>query len=220
MRRPLRTLLLALACLPTTTACVGTRNLQDPVVEIQTRGGMEMGVSTTYGVVFLGATARSGPIEITSWFGDGPSIEASVIEPVGGGVYTAETEIRIPSVPMSFREPLPGEQVLMIGRGPQGRWDTWVTVESDPRAFGILVQAPPDLPDLKSATGTGVYYCPGDDRTKLELVGLVAGRIRLQTESGDREYVTVVGPRDLWRLVATRRGQLEKKKWVYREDIM
>jgi hypothetical protein len=202
------------------SSCVGTRNLQDPVVEIETRGGMEMGVSTNYGIVFLGATARSGPIEVTAWFGDGPSIESSVIEPVGGGIYTAETEIRIPSVPMSFREPAPGEQVLLLGRGPAGPWEAWVTVRSDPRAFGILLETTPALPDFQSATGTGVFYCPEDDRTQLQLVGLVSGRLRLYTESGESEYLTVVGPSGLWRLVATRRDHLERKKWVYREDIL
>jgi hypothetical protein len=215
-----RRLLLLFLPLALATSCVGTRNLQDPVVAIETRGGMEMGVSTNYGIVFLGATARSGPIEVTSWFGDGPSIETSVIEPVGGGIYTAETEIRIPSVPMSFREPAPGEQVLLLGRGPTGPWEAWVTVQSDPRAFGILLESTPHLPDFQSATGTGVFYCPDDDRTKLQLVGLVSGRLRLYTESGESEYLTVVGPSGLWRLVATRRDHLERKKWVYREDIL
>lgn len=216
---PLRLLPIS-ALLATLASCVGTRNLQDPVVMIETRGGIEMGVSTNYGVVFLGATARSGPIEVTSWFGDGPNIEASVIEPVGGGIYTAETEIRIPSVPMSFREPNVGELVLLLGRGPAGAWEAWVPVRSDPRAFGILLDTPPELPDLQSATGTGVYYCPEDDRTKLQLVGLVSGRVRLLTESGESEYLTVVGPTGLWRLVATRRDHLDRKKWVYREDIL
>lgn len=217
---PLHRSLLLTPLLALVSSCVGTRNLQDPVVVIETRGGTEMGVSTNYGIVFLGATARSGPIEVTAWFGDGPSIESTVIEPVGGGIYTAETEIRIPSVPMSFREPEVGEQVLLLGRGPAGPWEAWVPVRSDPRAFGILLEAPPELPDLQSATGTGVFYCPEDDRTKLQLVGLVSGRLRLYTESGESEYLTVVGPSGLWRLVATRRDHLERKKWVYREDIL
>lgn len=220
VRPPLRRSLLLSPLIALVASCVGTRNLQDPVVVIETRGGMEMGVSTNYGIVFLGATARSGPIEVTSWFGDGPSIESTVIEPVGGGIFTAETEIRIPSVPMSFREPAVGEQVLLLGRGPAGAWEAWVSVRGDPRAFGILLETPAQLPDLQSATGTGVFYCPEDDRTKLQLVGLVSGRLRLYTENGESEYLTVVGPSGLWRLVATRRDHLERKKWVYREDIL
>jgi len=220
VRLSLRFLNPLLPALALAASCVGTRNVQDPVVVIDTRSGREMGVSTNYGVVFLGSTARSGPIEITSWFGDGPSIEASVIEPVGGGIYTAETEIRIPSVPMSFREPQPGEEVLLIGRGPLGKWEATVVVQSDARAFGILLEAPPELPDLLSSTGTGVFYLQGNDYTTLKLVGLVSGRVRLITENGETEYLTVVGPRGLWRLVASRRDHLDRRKWVYREDVM
>ena len=67
------------------SSCSGTRNLVDPVVQIHTPGGNELGVTTDYGIVFLGRTASAGDIEITAWFGDGPSIEPSSVEPIGGG---------------------------------------------------------------------------------------------------------------------------------------
>ena len=85
-------------------------------LEIRTSGGSELGVATDYGVLFLGRTARSGEVRVVAWFGDGPSVEASVIEPLGGGLYTAETEIRLPTIPMSFRTPEPGERLYVVGR--------------------------------------------------------------------------------------------------------
>ena len=101
---------LLLACL-VATGCRGVRTAADPTLEVRSIGGQELAVSTDHGIVFLGRTARSGRVEITAWFGDGPSIEASVVEPLGGGLYTAVTEIRLPSVPLSFVTPRPGQEV-------------------------------------------------------------------------------------------------------------
>ena len=58
------------------------------------------------------------------------------------------------------------------------------------------------------------------DRAKLELVCLVSGRVQLDTRSGPREYLTVLGPRELWRLVTLRRDRTQRREWVYREDIL
>ncbi|HUR26832.1 MAG TPA: hypothetical protein VM509_01490, partial [Planctomycetota bacterium] len=92
--------LVALLCV-LCTSCAGTRFLANPVVEIRGDQGVELGVATSDGVVFLGRTARSGEVLITAWFGDGPSPENAVVEPLGGGLFTTETEIRLPSVPIS-----------------------------------------------------------------------------------------------------------------------
>ena len=111
MQRP-RVLALLFAVTLAAPSCQGVRTLADPTLVMQTSGGSELGVSTDYGIVFLGRTARSGPVQVIAWFGDGPNIEKTVIEPVGGGVYTAETEIRLPHVEMSFEDPLPGTKLL------------------------------------------------------------------------------------------------------------
>ncbi len=206
---------LALAC-----ACAGTREVQDPTVYIQTSGGTELGVSTDYGIVFLGRTARSGSVEITAWYGDGPSIEATVIEPVGGGLFTAETEIRLPRVRMTFAQPRPGDKLVVVGRDGEKTWNTEVEVRSDPRVWGLLLEVPYEVRNRPDQVGAGVYVLPEDDFEKKMLVGLVSGILRLETQHGPREFLTVVGPEDLWRLVAHRRDHLRRKPWVYREDIL
>jgi hypothetical protein len=216
----------ALAALPCAAAlflaasCVGTHKLQDPTVVIQTGGGTELGVSTDYGVVFLGRSGSSGSVEVTAWFGDGPSIEPSVIEPIGGGLFTAETEIRLPSVPMTFLTPKPGEEVLVVGRHGSSRWEETLEVRSDPRVWGILLQVTGELRNHPDQVGAGVYVIPHGDENRKQLVGLVSGILRLDTNQGPREYLTVVGPEDLWRLVTYRRDRLRRKPWVYREDIL
>jgi len=187
---------------------------------LETEGGLELGVSTEYGVVFLGRTARSGDARVTAWFGDGPSIESTIIEPVGGGLYTAEIEIRLPSVPLRFEEPIPGQRLYVIGMRRNRMWIEQVTIRSDPRVDGILIGAP-DMLNYADQIGAGLYWMPEeDDLLHMQLVGLVSGRVRLERHGQVREYLTVVGPTTLWRLVAHRRNQLERKRWIYRDDIL
>jgi hypothetical protein len=214
--RPLAATLAALVV----ASCVGTHKMQDPVVVIQTGGGSELGVSTDYGVVFLGRSAGAGSVEITAWYGDGPSIEASVIEPIGGGLFTAETEIRLPSVPMTFVAPRSGDELLVSGRSGSSKWEETLEVRSDPRVLGILLAVPGELRNHPDQVGAGVFVVPDGNKNKKMLVGLVSGILRLEGDSGVREYLTVVGPEDLWRLVTHRRDRLRRKPWVYREDIL
>jgi hypothetical protein len=215
-RLPLAALLVLVPC-----ACTGTRLLAHPTVQIQTAGGHELGVCTDYGVVFLGRTAHAGDAEVTAWFGDGPSVESTVIEPVGADLYTTETEIRLPSVPLRFVDPEPGETLYVIGVRGNRFWTREVEVAADPSVDGILLNVPGDLKDAEDQIGAGVYWMPEeDDLLHMQLVGLVSGRVRIEGKGGTREYLTVVGPRSLWRLVAHRRDRLERKRWIYREDIL
>jgi hypothetical protein len=202
------------------SACQGVRTLSDPTLVIQTSGGLELGVSTDYGIVFLGRTARSGPVKVTAWFGDGPNIEKTIIEPVGNGLYTAETEIRLPVVEMTFDDPHPGEQLLVVGRTNEGPWDESVTVVEDQRVLGLLTTIPARLRNAPDQIGAGVYVLIDPEGNRKKLVGLVSGRIVLQTGSAEREYLTVVGPTDLWRLVSHRLEPRHQRRWVYREDIL
>ena len=215
--------LLRLALLPLfacIASCTGTRILADPTLVIQTQSGTELGVSTAYGVVFLGRTAQSGRVEITAWLHDGPSVESAAVEPIGGGLYTAETEIQLPAVPLSFDEPKPGTELLLIGRNRRGTWERTVEVRADPRVQGLLLSIPRELENAPDQIGTGVFLVDPDDDLARTFVGLVSGRIRLSTAEGDREYLTVVGPRDTWRLVTHRRDLGRRKRWIYRDDIL
>jgi carbohydrate-binding DOMON domain-containing protein len=202
-------------------ACPGTLTLSDPTLSIRTPGGSELGVSTDYGVVFLGRTAQGGRVEITAWFGDGANIESAVIEPIGGGLYTAETEIRLPPVSISFEDPRPGSRVLLIGRTSRGPWQNEVEVLADPRVDGILLPIARELDGAIDQIGAGVYVYPEDDIDKKKLVGLVSGRLSLSNPDGEsRDFLTVVGPRDLWRLVTHRRDVHQRRRWIYRPDVM
>jgi len=211
---------LGLLALLLLSGCRGTRALVDPIVEVRTAGGTELGVSTDYGVVFLGRTAQAGPVEITAWFGDGPSIEDSTIEPIEDGIYTAEVEIELPSVPLLFVDPGPGEFVAVQGRTEQGSWREIVTIASDPRVFGLIIEMPEALRGRDDQIGAGVFRYIEEDRERLQLYGLISGRLELETPQGTKEYATVMGPDQLWRLVTLRRHYPRRKPQVYRDDIL
>lgn len=200
-------------------SCAGTRTKADPTLLIRTTGGTELGAATDYGVIFLGRTARAGELEIVAWFGDGPSVEASAVEPVGEGLFTAETEIRLPSLRLGFREPRPGEELLLVGRTEAGRWELRTGVVRDPRVDGLLLPVPSGMPDRADQIGANLIRLEGRRRIP-HLVGLVSGKLTLEGPDGRREYLTVVGPAHLWRLATHRRDLTRPKRWVYREDIL
>ncbi len=191
-------------CLALAAGCRATerRSPGDPTVRLFTGGAGELGVSTEYGIVFLGLGRRGGDVEFTSWFGDGPSLETGIVEPLGGGLFLTRAEIRVPTAALSFDEPAAGDQVRVRGRrGPRGAGFSFTArVERDERVEGLLLRPEGDLDDLGAAeTGAGVYV----EREGVEhLVGLLSGRLTLPGADGERRYYTVAGARDLWRLVA------------------
>ena len=199
-------------------SCTGVRTITDPVVVVETRGGRELGVATEYGLAFLGRTAQSGPASITVWYGDGPQTERSAIEPVGGGLFTAQTEIRFPEAAMCFDEPRPGDKVLVVGRRRGERWDKTLKVRKDPRVEGLLLPTLSEIENAPEQVGAGVFV-EREGVPNPELVGLVSGVVTL-TENGQSErYLTVVGMRDLWRLVAHRRELDRRRPLPSREDV-
>ncbi len=201
-------------------ACSGTRTLMDPILEIRTSAGQELGVSTDFGVLFLGRSARAGEVLVTAWYGDGPSVEPSVIEPLGDGLYTAEVQIRLPTTPLSFQNPEPGERLIVAGRRGSETWEEEVEVLSHARVQGILISVPGRLRNAPDQVGAAVFVERGDEEQRL-LLGLVAGRLEMTAADGSvSEYLTVIGPDHLWRLVTRKQDLLYRKRWIYREDIL
>lgn len=201
------------------SGCVGVATYRsfsaDPVVEVHGAAPGELGVSTEYGVVFLGRTARSGRVEFSAWFGDGPSREEGVVESIGGDLYATRSEIVLPTAPITFTAPPPGSLVRVRGRRDGKPFEFEARLATDERVEGLLLEPNPDLDRLTDAeTGAGVFVLEADRPTYL--LGLVSGRVTLP---GGRRLVTVVGPRDLWRLVVHRRNSDRPRQRVYRDDI-
>ena len=186
----------------------------DPVVVVHGASGDELGVSTPYGVVFLGRTAKSGRIEFTAWFGDGPSREEGVVEPMGASVFATESEILLPSVALCFDSLPAGTEVMVRGRRGDEPFEFPAVLASDPRVEGVLLDHGPELDQLTDAElGAGVFLV--EPARPMRLVGLVSGRLELD----GRRFVTVLGPEDLWHLVVHRRNSERPRRWVYRDDV-
>jgi hypothetical protein len=200
-------------------SCAGHRKLIDPTLILRGESGaQELGVSTDYGIVFLGRTVRRGELEVTAWFGDGPAVEPAVVEPIGGGLYTADTEIRLPAVGLSYTVPPPGTEVLVLSRRGWSRYETRVELARHEQVEGLLLPVRGELEGSADLVGAGVYL--ERDEHALTLLGLVSGRLLLETADGEREFLTVVGPEQLWRLVAHRREPPQPPRRVYRDDVL
>lgn len=218
LRTSFVTLAVAALAAGATTGCFGPgRPLRDPTVLIEGDGGRELGVTTDYGILYLGRKNRAGRVAVTAWFGDGPNIEATVVEPVGEGVFTAETEILLPSVPLTFVRPAEGSEVTIFSRRGGREWSATTRVVSDARVrSGVLLQPVSGL--TQDELGAPVLVRERDGTWKC--LGIVSGRLRLDGPGGAAEYVTVLGPESTWRLVAHRRGIERRRRWTYREDVL
>ena len=205
-------------------ACVGTRNLSDPLVVVRALSSegparSELGVSTEYGIVFLGRTSRAGEVEVTVWFGDGPSIEYAVAEPIGGELYMAEAEIKLPVARMVFETPKPGDELVVMGRNGAEIWMETVYVAKDERVDGLLLEWNARVAADADQVGAGIFL-PGEEQPP-RLVGLISGTLTLSDADGvRRRYLTALGPDELWPLVTYKRDHVLKPRWVYREDIL
>ena len=167
---------------------------------------MELGVTTQSGIVFTGATAERGEVEIEAWFGDGPTIERTIIEPVSDELFTAETDIVLPSVPISFDEPRDGESLQLMGRKDGARWSTSARVKTDHRVFGLLLEFP-RASRTPRRVGAGVLAASPSTDTRRRPRGR-QGPAR--AERLDQALPRRGGPDRLWRLVAHRRDHLRK----------
>lgn len=199
-----------------------TYKVVDPTIVVQGPQVRELGVGTEYGVVFLGRSAQSGEVDVTAWYGDGPSIEAALVESLGGGVYLASTEIRVPSVVLDFGKLEPGTEVLIRGRRGSDVWTCEGKVRAHPDVKGLLLTAGEGFVDSEDQIGAGVYLRGpnGQEDEGLRLVGLLSGALEIDEGGAPRRYLTAVGAQDLWRLTAWHRDLSHKRRWVYREDIL
>ncbi len=209
---------LLLTCL--LASCVGSRKGVDPTVRILGETGTELGVTTHYGVLFLGRYTNAGPVEIEAMFGDGRSNEFSVVDPLGAELYTAKTTIRLPAVPMTFQALEAGQEVLLRGRTESESWQRTVKVRADERVHGILLDSCREMNGHPDQIGAGVFLGTTSKPESLRLIGLVSGRITLQVNGKSKTYLTVKGPESLWRLVSHKRQFPRTRKWIYRDDVM
>ena len=90
-------------------------------------------------------------------------------------------------------------------------------VAADSHVEGFLLENSGPLRKLTDRQlGAGVYV---DDEGVPRLVGLVSGRLQLQTADGTASYLTVIGPGELWRLLTHSRDLGRPRSVPNRGDV-
>ncbi|MBI3819996.1 MAG: hypothetical protein HY286_14970 [Planctomycetes bacterium] len=183
-------------------------------VMVQTEHGVEQGVSTPYGVLFLGKTASAGPCEIVTFFGDGPSIESGRIRNISDQLYQVEVDLRIPTSEVSFTYPSEGDDLILgVSDGSSTQFYN-TRIVNDATVRGTAVEMPGGL-TMPAAAGAPLFR---REDGRYRVVGLVSGVARYETANGKREVLTYLGPRDLVPAAMFDRERQRPRPQVHRED--
>lgn len=213
MPRPTVSLLLLVLVL--CTGCLSRGGPFDATVRVIGRNGEELGVATPHGVVFLGHVVDDASVELVPAFGDGPSLERADSALVADGLRLAIPSIDLPNVRLSFDALKPGTDVVVRGRKGRDAWETDAEVARVPNASGLLLKNDGGIRNRleRGMVGAGVYHRGSDGEWRL--VGLVDGLVTV----GERTYLGVAGAGHLWKAAAHERS-LDRRRWVYREDVL
>ena len=162
-----------------------------PVARIETRGGVEFGATTEYGVLFLGRTATEGPCRVHYFLGPTPVIEDGTIVSSGSVYSRAEIDLKNQSIPVLERELEPDDTlVAMYMAGPDVRTVS-VSLAQDPDVDGDILA----WPGQALPAGTAILLATADDGYRF--VGLVSGEAELRVGDDSRRFVVFAGTNQL-----------------------
>jgi hypothetical protein len=194
------------------SACVS-----DPLptygVVIETSTQREAGVSTRFGIVSVGAEQDRGEVRVTAFYGDGPATERGLIEPVGDRLCRVKVPFPTPWCELSAVLPVPGERLTLAGYSPENElWMRELPLAQDPRAKGLLLAPPEDLPREWLLPGTGLFRWEFD---RWRLVGILVAELDL----GGKTWLLAHGPIELSRFVTADHQRNVPEDRPYRPDV-
>ena len=200
------------------SACWSNVPASDATVIVHARDGDELGVATPLGVVFVGAGQRTGVVDYTVFFDDGPSLESAEIEALTTDLLALSPELKLNVASIAFPDLRSGDRVVVRGRDGREPWQRNAVVAENPRVDGLILRAS-DLDDLRTRhVGAGVYFETPDD---FVLVGLVRGRVQAPVDGGgQREYISVAGPDQLLGLAVYGRSHVPRSAPNDRQDAV
>lgn len=181
-----------------------------PVVRIETRGGVEYGVTTTDGILFLGRTATEGPCRVHLFLGATPTpmIEDGTIETAGSVFYRVDFDLKTMAVPLLERDLEPGDALVAIPfTGPFATSEVPVRLAQNSSIEGDVIE----WPGRDLAVGTGVFV---RQQGQLMCAGMVAANLELQ---GTR-YIALAGSSSIRSLLATPRPYPAREQIKFRGD--
>lgn len=163
----------------------GTR----PVVRIETRGGVEYGVATSEGLLFLGRTAASGPCRVHYFLGKTPVVEDGTIVPFGGIFVRADVDLKQQRAELLTRDPRPDEALFAIVHGETDVQTLPVTIARGEGLEGDLLE----WPGGRLPAGTGIFTRDDGKEEHWRLVGLVSGEATLEKDGNARRLIVFAG---------------------------
>jgi hypothetical protein len=182
-----------------------------PVVWIETTGGVEHGVGTSDGVLFLGRTAQEGPCRVHYLLGPTPMVDDGAIEPAGGVFHRAVIDLEVPTAHVLPRAPEPGDDL-------QAMWLEGSTVRRaavrPARGEGLEGDLL-EWPGIALPAGAGVFTRRGE---RWALVGVVSGHATLELAGGSRRLIVLAGFERLRDMLATPRKHVRAPEIEYRPD--
>lgn len=197
MRAPLRLAGTALVALFGTSACTahlfsGTNEAPDasrPVVRIETRGGVEQGVATPEGLLFLGRTSTSGPCRVHYFLGKTPVVEDGTIVPFGGLFYRADVELKQQRAEFFTSDLAPETPLFALVHRGNDVLTVPVRLARGEGLAGDLLEGP----GQRLPAGTGIFTRAPEREGLWQLAGLVTAEATLQAEGGERTLVVFAG---------------------------
>lgn len=182
-----------------------------PVVIVETRGGTELGASTTEGVLLLGRTAQTGPCRVHYFLGETPMVDDGQIRPAGGIFYRADVDLAQQWVHLLERDPRPDDDlVAMLPAGTD--------VATVPVRLARSAEVEGDVlewPGRPLPAGTPIFT---RDSERWLFVGLVAGEAHLEAPGAERRYLVMAGTDRLREMLATPRRYPQPERVKYRPD--
>jgi hypothetical protein len=180
-----------------------------PVVRIETRGGVEYGVTTEDGILCLGRTATEGPCRLLYFLGETPLEEDGTIVPFGGLYYRVDMDLKHQQARFIERPLLPDDALVALVLEARAVREVGVRRTDAPDVEGPALEWPgEDLP-----VGTGIFT--RDRRTDAyRFVGLVSGTLAM----GDSRYVLFTGPDAMREALLAPRTFPKRYQVKYRPD--
>jgi hypothetical protein len=190
-----------------------------PAVLIETQGGVEHGVATVHGVLFLGRTAQSGPCRVWYTLGDTVTIEDGEIRPFAGMFYEARIDLQTPDVHLLPRALTPDDDVFAMVYTRRGAMPKRVHVRRarEEGLAGDLLEDPRSMRPDSLPIGAPLFV--DGPRGSLLVAGLVSGHATWQAAPTrePQRLVVFAGPERLREALAVPRVD-EQPVPTYRPD--
>ena len=199
-------------CTQTLFSGVPQPDHSNPVMLVETTGGVEYAAGTDAGVLFLGRTATEGPCAVHYLLGPTPMVDDGVIEPAGGVFRRAAIDLRVP-----FAHLLP--RPLRTDDDIRAMWLEGYTVQSVPVRLARGDGLEGDLlewPGQSLPAGAGLFVPTSGNHWAF--AGLVSGEATLEQPRSTRRLLTFAGYDRLRDMLATPRSHLRTPEIKYRRD--